>query len=78
MSGVKVRLLYRNGGDHLGYRNASEYVPDPRDLDKDGNPPNSFMRQESIALEAGEVEFDHEPTEAELRAAFPDYKGTVP
>ncbi len=31
---VRMRLLYRDAGDHFAFRDASEYVIDPRDRDE--------------------------------------------
>ena len=31
---MRIRLLYRDAGDHIGFRDASEYVDDPRDRDE--------------------------------------------
>lgn len=68
---MKVRFLYRNAGDHIAFRDASERVVDPRDLDANGNPP-AWAVSTPIAKEADEVEFDHKPTDAELAVAFPN------
>lgn len=67
---IKVRLLYfcRNG--EIGFRDASEHVPDVRDLDSNGKPPAWFLPHESIVAEADEVEFDHKPSADELQAEF--------
>lgn len=75
---MKIRHLYREFTDHIAYRCATEHVYDPRDLDKDGNPPLHFLRHDTVVKDPEEVEFDHEPTADELRAAFPDFKGSIP
>lgn len=73
MTLIKIRLLFRDCGDHLARRDASEYVYDPRDLDEHGQPPSWFLRSDLIKKTSDEIEFDHEPSAAELRAAFPDF-----
>lgn len=71
---VKIRHRYRDRGDHLSFSDASEYVFDPRDLDADGKPPRFMKTPEPPGEpEDGEIEFDHPPTEDELRAAFPKF-----
>lgn len=73
MGKMRIRHLYRDRGDHLSFRDVSEYVVDPRDLDEHGNPPPWFATQKKIEAEAGEIEFDHAPTADELKSAFPEF-----
>lgn len=69
---VRIKHRYRDAGDHLAYRNASVYVFDPRDF-INGKPPGNLLGSVELELEDGEIEFDHEPTAAELRDAFPAF-----
>jgi hypothetical protein len=71
---LKIRHRYRDRGDHLSFYDVSEYVFDPRDLDKDGKPPRWMKTPEPPdELADGEIEFDHAPSQADLRAAFPEF-----
>lgn len=67
---VKIRKLYSDDG--FAHRDVSEYVYDPRDLDEHGKPPAHWHPQTAHEKIEGEVEFDHEPSAAELLAAFPN------
>ena len=70
MGQVIERHLYRFMGDHFAYRNASEYVTDPRDLDENGDPPPWHLKHDPITKLDDEVEFDHPASDEELRQAF--------
>ena len=68
MTRVVHRYLVCESG---ALRHVSEYVYDPRDLDKDGKPPGWFLPQgEPVIAEPGEIEFDHVPTQIEIALAF--------
>jgi hypothetical protein len=71
---IKVRYFYADRGDHIAFRDGSQHVIDPRDLDDHGNPKFSCIAQVKAEPEPGEVEFDHQPTEEELDLAFPNRK----
>ncbi len=75
MGTIRVRLFYwiAKDGDRA-FIDASEYVPDPRDLAYGGGrPPGWFLHQEPAQkIPDGAVEFDHTPTADELKAAFPE------
>ena len=71
MGRIRTRLLYHDDG--FCFRDASEYVVDPRDLVLHrGRPPGFVPAGEPIVKRDDEVEFDHVPSELELAAAFPN------
>ena len=67
MTKVSNRYLVAESG---AMRHVAHYVYDPRDL-RDGRPPGWFLPQgEPIVPEQYEIEFDHIPTDIEIRLAF--------
>jgi len=76
---MPILFRYRDRGDHNSYRNCSQHDVDPRDIDqKTGKPPPWMKIGTPIPIEEGEIEFDHEPSEDELDAAFPNRKKASP